>query len=111
MDDARKTAVIDFELHRLNTDIAALQETTLPSSGSLKEEHYTFFWHGKGVDEIREYGVGFAVKNTLLPMIEPLYGGTERILTLRLSRVEGITNLVSVYAQHRPLMPQLRMRI
>ena len=54
VDDARKTAVIDRELHRLNIDIAALQETRLADSGSLKEEHYTFFWHGKGAEETRE---------------------------------------------------------
>ena len=42
--DARKTAIIDRELLRLNMDIAALQETRLPSSGSLKEANYTFFW-------------------------------------------------------------------
>ena len=37
MDDARKTAVIDHELYRLGTDIAAPQETRLPDSGSLRE--------------------------------------------------------------------------
>ena len=34
---------ISRELKRLNIDIAALQETRLPSNGSLKEEDYTFF--------------------------------------------------------------------
>ena len=62
VDDARKTAVIDLELHRLSIDIAALQENILPHSGSLREEHYTFFWHGKSVGETREHGVGFAVR-------------------------------------------------
>ena len=47
IDDTRKTTVIDRELLRLNIDIAALQETRLPNSGSLKEENYTFFWQGK----------------------------------------------------------------
>lgn len=37
IDDARKTAVISRELKRLNIDIAALQETRLPSNGRLKE--------------------------------------------------------------------------
>ena len=57
IDDARKTAVIDRELHRLNVDIAALQETRLPESRSLKEEHYTFFWQGKGTKDVRQHGV------------------------------------------------------
>jgi len=44
IDDARKTAIIDRELSKLNIDIAALQEARLPSGGSLKEKDYTFFW-------------------------------------------------------------------
>ena len=41
--DSRKPAIIDRELLRLNMDIVALQETRLPSNGSLKEANYTFF--------------------------------------------------------------------
>ena len=44
INDSRKTAVIDRELLRLNIDIAALQETRLAGSGSLREQNYTFFW-------------------------------------------------------------------
>ena len=43
INDMRKTAVIDRELKRLKIDIACLQETRLPDSGSLKETNYTFF--------------------------------------------------------------------
>ena len=43
INDARKTAVIDKELSRLNIDIAALQETRLADSGTLKEKNFTFF--------------------------------------------------------------------
>ena len=32
-----------FDLKRLNIGIAALQETRLPSDGSLGEQDYTFF--------------------------------------------------------------------
>ena len=60
-----------MELDRLNTDIACLQETRLADIGSLKEQRHTFFWQGKSPEEKREHGVGFAVKNTLLTMIEP----------------------------------------
>ena len=42
--DARKTAIINNELKRLNVDIAALQETRLADSGTLREKDYTFFW-------------------------------------------------------------------
>ena len=70
IDDPRKTAVINNELLRLNVDIVALQETRLAEAASLREKDYTFFWQGKPKDEKREHGVGFAVKNSLLNMIE-----------------------------------------
>ena len=98
IDDARTTAVINHELHRLGIDIATLQEIRLPDSGSLREKHYTFFWQGKGVEERREPGVGFAIRSTLLPMVEHSAGGTERILTLRLFTSVGFVNFVCTYA-------------
>ena len=61
---------IDSEEDRLNIDIATLQET-----GSLKEQRYRFFWQGNCIEEKREHGVGFAVKNSLLKK------KTERTLT------------------------------
>ena len=72
------------EQKRLNVGIASLQQTRLADSGTLKEKDYTFFWQGKGSDEPREHGVGFAVRNSLLRMVEPGSGGSERLLTLRL---------------------------
>ena len=96
--DARKTAIINNELLRLKVDIAALQETRLAGQGSIKENDYTFFWHGKSVDERREHGVGFAVKNTLLQSVEVGSDGNERITTLRLHTKKGTATLVSVYA-------------
>ncbi|XP_047495828.1 craniofacial development protein 2-like [Penaeus chinensis] len=98
IDDARKTAVIDRELSRLGVDIACLQETRLPDSGTLREKSYTFFWKGKPPEEPRQHGVGFAIKNTLMTSIEPPSAGTERILTLRLSTSCGSANIISVYA-------------
>ena len=41
VNDARKTAIIDRELKRLNIDIAALQETRLPENGSIREQKTT----------------------------------------------------------------------
>ena len=96
--DARKTAVIDKELARLGVDIATLQETRLADSGTLREKDYTFYWQGKSSDEHREHGVGFAVKKSLLKMVEPGSNGSARILTLRLNTTEGPFTLVSVYA-------------
>lgn len=98
IDDARKTAIIDRELKRLNIDIAALQETRLPGSGSLKEKDYTFFWQGQEPHEHRLYGVGFAIRNSLLSSVEAPSSGTPRVLSLRLTTSSGLANILSVYA-------------
>ena len=94
----KKTAVINNELLRLNVDIATLQETRLADSGALKEKDYTLYWQGKGSGEHREYGLGFAVRKSLLSMIEPGSNGSERLLTLRLNTSAGPVTPVSVYA-------------
>ena len=44
MYDARKTGIIDPELGKLIVDITALKEACLPSSGTLKEKAFIFFW-------------------------------------------------------------------
>ena len=98
IDDTRKTAIINRELKRLDIDIAALQETRLAADGSIKEKDYTFFWQGKEPEEPRIHGVGLAVKNSLLPEIEPPSKGTPRILLLRLSSSSGPVNILSIYA-------------
>ena len=98
INDARKTAVIDKELTRLNIDIAALQETRLADSGTLKEKNFTFFWKGKSEEERREHGVGFAVSNKLLRMASEPSEGTERLLTMQLNTVQGVVNIICAYA-------------
>lgn len=94
VDDSRKTAIIA----RLNVSIAALQRTRHASSGSLREENYTFFWNGKEPDKPRLYGVGFAVRNSLMASVEPQTGGTERILSIGMATAAGVINIFSVYA-------------
>ena len=106
--DARKTAVINNELKRLHVDIAALQETRLADSGTLKEKDYTFFWQGKSSEEHRQHGVGFAVKNSLLNKVEPGSNGSERILTLRLNATEGPVTLISAYAPTLSASPEIK---
>ena len=98
INDARKTAVINNELLRLQVDIAALQETRLADSGTLKEKDFTFFWQGKSVGDRRENGVGFAVKNTLLKMVKPGENGSDRLMTLHLRTSDVPITLVSAYA-------------
>ena len=74
--DTRKTAVINNELSRLSIDIAVQQETRLSDAGSIREQDYTFFWQGKPALATREYGVGFAISNRLMGMVELQGNGT-----------------------------------
>ena len=98
IDGARKTAVISRELVRLKVDIAALQETRIAGCGSLTEKEYTFFWQGIDEDEPRVHGVGFAVNNKLVHMVEPGSTKSERIMHIKLNTDLGPTNLLSVNA-------------
>ena len=86
--DARKTAVISSELSKLNIDITALQETRIPKSGSIREKDYTFVWQVKGVDDAREHGVGFAIRNSLPKWLQ-------RLMTLQLNTHSGPVNLIN----------------
>jgi len=90
--------VVDRELHRLKVDIAALQETRLADSGQVREEHYTFYWQGLGEKERRLYGVGFAVKNSLVNSITTPIALSERVSYLKLRLRRGQAALICTYA-------------
>ena len=61
-------------------------------------QRYTLFWQGKSIEDKREQGVGFAVKNSLLTVNVPPLNRSERILTIRLSTKTGRSKLMSGYA-------------
>ncbi|XP_069994152.1 craniofacial development protein 2-like [Penaeus vannamei] len=96
--DVRKSAFINNNPLRLDVDIAVLQETPLAEIGSLRKKDYTFYWCVKPADETREHGVGLAVKNSLLGMIEPGKERSERILSFCLCTLDGPVTLLSVSA-------------
>ena len=98
VNDARKTVVIGRELSRLQMDIVALQETRLQETGSVRKRDFTLFWQSIPLDEVREHGVGFAVRNRLLGSITPPAEGTQRILSLRLQTCSGPVSLISAYS-------------
>ena len=62
------------------------------------ERDYTFFWQGLSQDELRQYGVGFAVRNSLVATTETPSGGSSRILALRMKTSAGVVNIISAYA-------------
>uniref|UniRef100_A0A2C9LCX7 Endonuclease/exonuclease/phosphatase domain-containing protein n=1 Tax=Biomphalaria glabrata TaxID=6526 RepID=A0A2C9LCX7_BIOGL len=108
IEDVRKSAIINDELSRLKVDIVALQETRLADSGSIKEKDYSFFWQGKTESEVREHGVGFAVKNTLLNTVELKCNGSERLLSLRLKTSIGHVTLIYAYAPTLSSTPEAK---
>lgn len=63
----------------------------------LKEKDYIFFWKGKYFDELRECGVGFVVKNSLLSMVELDGEGLEWFFIFCLNIIIGLIIFVSVY--------------
>ena len=90
--------MVDPELQQLHVDIAVLQETRLPDSGTLKEENYTFFWQGINDDHTSYHGVGFTVKNSIVNNISTPVGRFERLMTMRLASTDGHVNFVCAYA-------------
>ena len=98
----RRTALVSKELARYNIEIAALSETRLPNEGQLTESGtgYTFFWSGRGEEDRREAGVGFAIKTMIVSKLPSLPKGiNDRLMTLRLP-LEGKyhATLISAYA-------------
>ena len=96
----RQTALVAKELSRYNIDIAALSETRLALNDSIVDNGYTFFWSGKGENERRDAGVGFAVKNSIAQCLEQdPTAVNERIITMRLPlRKNAYATIVSTYA-------------
>ena len=56
------------------------------------------YWQGKFKDERREHDVRFAVRNSLLKMIEPPSNGSELILTIRLNTTTCSVTLINASA-------------
>ncbi|XP_051657480.1 craniofacial development protein 2-like [Manacus candei] len=96
------SALIAHELSHLNIDIAALSEVRLHEEGSLREHGagYSLFWSGKPRTEKHLSGVGFMIKNSIVPKLENLpTGHSEHIISLRLSlHNKQYVVLFSIYA-------------
>jgi len=98
----RMTAIVGHELSRYNIDIAALSETRLADTGDLTEagSGYTFYWSGKGKNEPREAGVGFAIRTALISKLKTLPKGvSDRLMTLRIPLTDNThLTIISAYA-------------
>ena len=97
----RRTALVAKELDRYGVDIAGLSETRLSDENHLIEvgAGFTFFWKGKPAGVKREGGVGFAIKSTLVDLIEQPCAFSDRIMTLRLAlSAKRYITIISAYA-------------
>ncbi|XP_078083694.1 uncharacterized protein LOC144503067 [Mustelus asterias] len=98
----RRTALVARELARYNIDIAALSETRLANVGQLTETGggYTFLWSGRGSDERRDAGVGFAVRSHLVRKLASLPKDVnDQLMTLHLPlQNRSRATLISTYA-------------
>ena len=89
----RQTALVAKELGKYSI------ETRLALPDSLIDGGYTFFWSGRGEQEKREAGVGFAIRNSIAAQLEqdPV-AVNDRIMTLRLPlQKNAYLSIVSVY--------------
>ena len=98
----RRSAIIGRELARYNIDIAALSETRLSGSSEFVEDGagYTFYTIGQQEGKPRHAGVGFAIRNSLIPLLEePPKGINPRLMTAKLKLAHGRSAaFISAYA-------------
>jgi exonuclease III len=98
----RRTAIIGLELERYNIDIAALSETRFAGTGQLTEptSGYTYLWSDLPESEKRLYGVGFAIKTSIVKELEKLPTAVnERLMWLRVKISEKrYATIISAYA-------------
>ena len=98
----RPTAVVSRELARYNIDIAALSETRVLGESRIDEigSGYTFFLKGKAPGERHLHGVGFAIRTSLLSLLNEKYpnGFNERLMSVNLHLDGCILTLISAYA-------------
>ena len=89
-----------MELAKYDIDIDALCEPRFSESGSLNDLEYSFFWSGKPEGEIREAGVGFAIKKDIVTKLTEMPRPvSDRNLTMRLPlRKNNFATIIRMYA-------------
>jgi len=94
----RKTSIIDLELNRINIDIATISETWITGSGSIREEHYTFFSNGHPDGERMSHGVGVVVRNCFMTCIEHQRNLSPRLMSMRVRISQRCLTVLPAYA-------------
>ena len=98
----RRTTIVARELDRHGIDIAAPSETRCAGSTQFEEvgAGYTFFCTGQPGGEMRQRGVGFAIRSTVVKSLKATPHGTSpRLMTLQLNVEGGRTaTILSCYA-------------
>lgn len=92
-----KTAVIDTEWKLRKNDAAALQGTRLADSGTIKENHYTFFEFTKPAGQPRFCGTGFNVRNNFLNSKVTPAAVSNRLSMLYVNTRQSLIRVISAY--------------
>ena len=98
-----RTSLSARELPLYVIDIVGPSEPRLADVGQLTEtgSGYTFIWKGKPADEVREHGVGFAIKSSLSKKTCRNFNSVhQNVLFLYVSLCDKVrfVTIVSVYA-------------
>ncbi|CAM2111433.1 unnamed protein product [Caretta caretta] len=92
--DPRKSAIIDIELEKLDTEADAVSETRLADTCSLCKIHYTSFFGTEKANTTTVNTVNFAV---LASKLNCLIATSEHVLSVISSR-SGFASFISTYA-------------
>ena len=108
MDNSCKTAIINNQLAQLNIPVACLQETRLSNSWSTMETTPSSGLQGLSQYKLRQYSIGFAVRNSFIATTETPSGGSSRILAHSMKTSAGFVNIISAYAPTLSSTPEAK---
>ena len=90
---------LDFALReclRANLDVICFQEVRMLNSGSVKLQGYNFYW--KGLQRIRDHGVGIAIRDSPSININAIESTNERMMAADITVSGCKLRIISCYA-------------
>ena len=94
---AEQLAQLSKEFDRLELSIVGLTETRRQDASRISSGGYTYCWSARSPVNVAS-GVGFAVRNDLVPAIVECTPVNERMLKLRMRHSAGYLTFIVVYA-------------
>jgi len=88
---------LDDVLKKYNITIAAIQEVRRTGTGQVKINNYIIYY--KGMDNLHQFGVGFAVNRDYEMCVKEFNPISERISTIKLDTKPLNTFIINIHAQ------------